>query len=157
MKLLPYFKELCKIEKSFVGCKIIGVNSNEKDGFNMTVQMHSDYTSFSIDFQMVDESFPKFKEVMRIISSIYDLTAEYAAGNDKMNAKQLLLDYVEDGQKGSEKLLEFDLKNMPEKEALRMARELLEKNGALVMAPEDLDNGEDTAEETKVLSMSKTG
>ena len=152
-ELVPFFTDLLKLSKS-QSFSILSINSNEKDGFGFKVRVSQDYTTFEIEPQMVDESYPKFDQVMKIIGQVYDMAVEYLQAKDKMDARQYMMDLQESDLKVAKEFADMDFSKLPIGDVKEQMIKALEKTGCIIIDSED--HGEEE-EVDNVVQMGKTG
>jgi hypothetical protein len=152
-ELVPYFSDLLKVGK-IQKMEVLSVSSSEKDGFGFKVRVSVDYTTFDVEPQMVDESYPKFWEVMAIVEAINEMTYAHLAGKEKVDARQYMLDLQGSDQKIAKEFADVDFEKMPIGDVKAKMIEALEKTGCIVVDVVDQVNADD---EVPVLQMKKTG
>lgn len=146
--LLAFYR-LGKDKYAGESTEITGVTSN---GINFLIsgKMKSiGNTTLALNTPNVTEDldFPDHDTVIEVIDEIYAEVETYVEMDSAIDRKQLVIDYF--NEKG-EKQKVLDVDNLTQDQILDQAREILEKNGAIVMMEDDMeksDRKETTSEE----------
>ncbi len=85
----------------------------------------------------IDDKYEHYETVMKIFERIFEETKLYLSGEVKVTDEEITQRWIESGKLKAVSNLEA-YENMPQEEKERIARDILENAGAVVMMPQDV-------------------